>query len=74
MWNKISDGNPRKAGNYLCTTNDNRVMVCYLNVLGYFTLAEVNRYYGDLYGTDYNEEHSCKGREVIKWMEIPEDE
>ncbi len=57
---------PQTAGNYLCITNDDKIMVCYVTVLGIWSKVPDASYYGDM-GEMVVIDSKRVDREVIKW-------
>lgn len=62
---------PEKSGNYLCKTNDNLVMVCFLSVNGFWSKVPDAKFYGDM-GTCVKDSKKVD-RKVVSWVEIPDD-
>ena len=62
-WTHVDDRIPSVVGNYLCVTNDGIMMVCRLNVIGYWT-AVGGYSYGDLHE---KRRGRVEGSSEVKW-------
>ena len=70
MWIDVKEKLPENQGCYLCKTNDDWQMVCFINAIGTWTLRPGGAFYGDLCGADKYLGLGEK-REITHWMNLP---
>lgn len=70
-WNKLKDKSPEKVGNYLCVTNDNLIMVCFVAANGWWSKIPDAKFYGDLGKCFVNGKDV--DREVVYWRDCIEE-
>lgn len=71
IWYLVSEKMPENIGNYLCITNDDKIMVCYVPANGWWTRVPDGQYYGDM-GEKVTVDSKRVDREVVKWTYLPE--
>ena len=68
-WNHVSVKMPTNIGNYLCITNDDKVMVCHVAANGWWSIVPGAKFYGDM-GEKVVIDSKYVDREVVYWKEI----
>lgn len=68
-WYKVADKKPDTTGNYLCISNDEKIMVCYMAKNGWWSIVPGAQYYGDM-GKKVTVDSKIVDREVIWWKPI----
>ena len=66
-WEKCSEKMPEKIGHYLCLCDDGTQLICFVNVLGQWSVFPGAQYYGDLAAAGAPQ----PDREVQYWRTLP---
>lgn len=69
-WNDVNVKMPETIGSYLCLTNDDLYVVCYVNQVGWWRIA-INGYHGSDMGKSFIRDSKSVEREVTHWMPLP---
>lgn len=69
-WNEYNKQKPFNAGLYLCYTNDEQIMVCFLSANGWWSKVPDASFYGDM-GNKIVLNSKEVEREVTHWMPLP---
>jgi len=70
-WNKLEYVSPENIGNYLCITNDDKIMVCFVAANGWWSKIPDAKFYGDM-GDRVVINGELSDRAVTHWMPLPE--
>jgi len=68
-WISVKDKMPEKIGAYLCYTNDDLILTCFVAVNGWWNVIPYGRFYGDM-GKIIRDSKEID-REVTHWMPFP---